>query len=158
MYKFNNLGKEFDKKQIKEVKKGLIFGPIIYCITTLLLYVNMKETVWVFYVFFILSSILWIAIFVAWPIFTLRRHNKTICEISFNTSELTIKGFKSLWMKSKTLKFNIKDIKIINRKFTWYGDDIKDGFILQVSHKQEYYFVNDFFDENEEIYKKLKMM
>jgi hypothetical protein len=95
--------------------------------------------------------IMMILFFIVAPIIMLKRHNRTIDEISFEENNVTLKVFQALWMGSKLIKANKKEIKIIKSKFQWYGKEKKDGYILKLGQNQEYYLVLDYFTDKEQI-------
>lgn len=151
MLETNNNGILRNKYVKKEALKMLIVGPLFSIGYIALSFISMYKWTAFFYIIAPFLFIMMIFFFIVAPIVMLNRHNRTIEEISFEETNLTFKVFQALWMDSKLIKVNKKEIKIIKSKFQWYGKEKKDGYILKLGHNQEYYLVLDYFTDKEQV-------
>lgn len=151
MIKVNNYGVLRNKYVKREALKMLIFGPLFSISYIVFSFISMSKWPVFFYTIAPFLLMMMIFFFIVAPIIMLKRHNKTIEEISFEGEDIILKVFPALWMKSKFIKTNKEEIKVINTKFHWYGKEGKDGYILKISKNQEYYLVLDYFTEKEQI-------
>ncbi len=151
MIKIDNNGKIRDQYVKREALKMLILGPLFSIIYIVLSFISMSKWPDFFYVIALFLLLMMIFFFIVAPIIMLNRHNRTIKEIRFEDNEIKFKSFQALWMKAKFVKANKKDFKITSSKFYWYGKEKKDGYVLKLGQKQEYYIVLDYFTNKEQI-------
>lgn len=147
----NNNGILRNKYVKREALKMLIFGPLFSLGYIVLSFISMSKWPAFFFAIAPFLLIMMIFFFIVAPIIMLKRHNRTIEKISFEENSVTFKVFQALWMGSKSIKADKKEIKIINSNFQWYGKGKKDGYILKLGQNQEYYLVLDYFTDKEQI-------
>ena len=155
MEKVNNNGILRHKFVKKEVWKMLIFGPLFSIIYIVLSFLSMSKWLAFFYVITPILFFMMILFFIVAPIIMLRRHNRTIKEISFDKPKIVFKVFPALWLKSKRIVLNRDQFKVKKTFFNWYGKEKKKGIIITLENNEEYYLVSDFFDEYELIMKSI---
>ena len=155
MYKVNNIGILRNKFVKKEALKMLLGGPLTIIVFLLLTYISMSK--WPAFFFATSPFLLLIGIigFIVAPIKMIKRHNKTICGIYFIDNKVAIVVFQALWLKSKRIELDRDQFETKEITFSWYGKEKKKGVILRLKNNKEYYFVSDFFSENELIIKNL---
>ncbi len=151
MEKVNSNGILRHKYVKREARKMLIFGPLFSIIYIVLSFISMSKWLEFFYVITPILFIMMILFFIVAPIIMLRRHNKTIEEISFEENKITFKVFPALWLKSKKIELSRDQIKVKETYFNWYGNEKKKGVIIILKNNEKYYLVSDFFDEYEYI-------
>lgn len=151
----NDIGNLRNKFVKKESLKMLLGGPITIMILLLLSFISMSK--WPAFFFVTSPFLLLIGIigFIVAPIKMIRRHNRTICGISFIDNKIVIVVFQALWLKSKRIELNRDQFKTKEVFFNWYGKEKKKGIILSLKNNEEYYLVSDFFSENELIIKNI---
>jgi len=155
MYEVNIAGKKRDLYVRREALRGIIFGPIYSMIMIFLTYVSTSRWIAFFYVVCPFLLILMIFLFIYAPIKMLKRHNKTIEEISFEESKIVFEVFSALWLKSRKIKLSRDQFEAKETIFNWYGKEKKKGVIIRLINNKEYYLVSDFFNESEYIIKNL---
>ncbi len=155
MYKLNNIGENRLKYVSKEVIKGFIVEPIVFLFISFLVYLSIYSKSSVGF-FTVLSYILFMFLF---SIFAklrwLNKHNRTISKLEFLNGEVIIKTEKVLWLKDREYQLKKSDIRIENKRFKWYGKKIKKEGLSIFVNDLELYFVNDYFDDYEDIKKLL---
>jgi len=155
MKKVNNNGILRHKYVKRETRKMLIFGPLFSIIYIVLSFISMSKWLAFFYVIAPILLIMMIFFFIVAPIIMLKRHNKTIEEISFDETIITFKVFSALWLKSRKINLSRDQFEAKETTFNWYGKEKKKGVILKLKNGEEYYFVSDFFSDNELIMKNI---
>ncbi len=149
MFLVNDKGNLRNKFVKKEALKMLLGGAITIMILLSLSYVSMSK--WPTFFFATSPIILLIGIigYIIAPIIMLKRHNRTIEEISFEENKIVFKVFSALWLKSKKIELIRGNFEIIESSFIWYGKGKKKGVIIRLRNYEEYYLVSDYFDEYE---------
>jgi len=155
MEKVNNNGILRHKFVKREALKMLILGPLFSIIYIVLSFISMSKWLAFFYVTVPFLVIFIIVGFIYAPILMLKRHNRTIKEISFDKPKIVFKVFPALWLKSKEIILNRDQFKVKDTIFNWYGKEKKKGVIVTLKNNEEYYLVSDFFDEYELIIKNM---
>ena len=85
------------------------------------------------------------------------KENKVIKEIDFTDNLSTIKTFPVHWQKSITIVSDIQNLKISTSEFEWFGKENLKGYILEFNNGNKYYLVIDFFDNIDDILKKMNI-
>ena len=148
--KVNEKGIQRGRYVRKETLKIFIFGPIYAGILIFLSYISMLKWLAYFYATMPLFILMMGVFIVAAPRLMLKRHNKTIKDISFQEGNIIIEVFSALWMKSIEYKFPDKVIKVSNSKFRWYGKGtIKEGYTIKAGPDKVFYLVKDFFSDGD---------
>jgi hypothetical protein len=86
------------------------------------------------------------------------RVNNTINSLEIGESMMKLTTNRALWFKPKKSQIKFESIKLLPSNFVWYGKEKREGIIIRTIDKREYYLVKDFFDEYDEILKKLNSM
>ena len=155
MEKVNNSGILRNKYVKREAQKMLVFGPLFSIIYIVLSFISMSKWLAFFYVTTPILFFMMILFFIIAPIIMLKRHNRTIEEISFEETKIVFKVFSALWLKSKRIELSRDKFKVKETSFNWYGKEKKKGVIIRLINNEEYYLVSDFFNESELIIKNL---
>ena len=140
------------KEKSKEFYKMLIGGIIFY----LLLFVVIKYTIldYSFFIFLtIFLSFIYLFIFVYSPISLKVRINKVIKKIVINETKVLFTANKEL-----TFNKNELDYKIVKRQFTGFSNVGKDGILVKTKSNKEYWIIEDFYNDYDELKNKLVVM
>ena len=149
--KVNEKGVLRDKYVRKEALKIFILGPLYAAVMVFLTYLSMSRWMVFFYatiLFFILMMIFFIIVA---PIIMLKRHNRTIKQISFDDGNIIIEVFSALWLRANEYRFPKNDIKVSNSRFRWYGKkgEEKEGYTIKAGDDRIFYLVKEFFSETD---------
>lgn len=155
MLKINNIGVSRNEYVKREALKMLVFGPLFSVVYIVLSFISMSQWPPFFYLTAPLLIILMIFFFIVAPIKMLRRHNRTIAEISVEDDVVIFKTFPALWMNPKLVTTKLDVLTISTIKFYWYGKKKKEGFKVKSKHNGEYYIVIEYFDVSEKNIKDL---
>lgn len=153
MYKTNDEGQYRYEYVNKNFLYFLVFTPISNSFIIWIMYLSTVEiSISLFY-----AMLAFILVYLAFDIYSalrkLKRQNRTISEVTFSNEDIIIKTDKILWLKAKEYKINKSVIHLKNRKFKWYGKNIKkDGATIFINDL-ELYLVKDYFDDYDIIIK-----
>ncbi len=80
-----------------------------------------------------------------------KRWNRTINTINFESRKVTLETFPIFWYKPKQYVVSAPELIIKKTTFPWYGKDKKEGVVIKVNNQNELYLVKDYFDDYEVI-------
>jgi hypothetical protein len=86
---------------------------------------------------------------------SMKTWNNTINGIDFRDDGIFVSSFSVLWMKPKEYLFSPSPLKIRKMDFEWYGKEKKTGVAITGKDGHQFFFVNDYFDDKEEILARL---
>ncbi len=81
----------------------------------------------------------------------IKRWNRTINTINFESGKVTLETFPVFWYKPKRYVVSAPELIIKKTTFPWYGKDKKEGLVVKVNNQNELYLVGDYFDDYEVI-------
>ncbi len=100
----------------------------------------------------IVPYILCITVYVIFVIkLMIKRWNRTINTINFESSKVTLETFPIFWYKPKQHVVSAPELIIKKTTFPWYGKEKKEGVVIKVDNQNELYLVKDYFDDYEVI-------
>ena len=86
-----------------------------------------------------------------------KRWNRTINIINFESEKVNLETFPIFWYKQKKFTINISRVTLKKTVFPWYGKEKKEGIVIKINNKDEFYLVKDYFDDYETIKNQLNV-
>ena len=117
-----------------------------------------KNGIVFFYIVILPFSIGIIALFLFSTLRMMKRWNKTIEQINFESNKIVAKSFSILWMKSMEYSFSFNEVKIKKSIFEWYGKEKKEGITITIENDFNIYIVKEYFDEYDIILNELNAL
>jgi len=139
------------KNKTKDFYQMLLAGLIIYILFLLVFKFTVKsEGYFLFLAIFI--SLLYIFASIVIPISLKIRLNKVVREVKIGEDQVVL-------VLKKEITWPIKDIKFeeVKKRFTGFSKSRKDGILVKTKTGKEYWIIEDFFNDYEELKKVLKV-
>lgn len=145
VFEINNFGINSIKDKTKEFYKmlfgGIIFYFTLFCATR---YTIDNEGYRIFLLIFL--TVLYAFIFIFTPITLLIKLHKIIRKIQINESYILLETNRELWLSKNEIV-----MKEVRNKFTGFSMRNKDGILFKTLNGKEYWIVEDFFNNYEEL-------
>lgn len=150
-YQINNNGKLSLKKKTRDFYEMIFGGLFLFYIPLLfaIIYTIDSEGYSIFLIIFLTG--LYFFIFIIVPISLIQRINKVIRLIRITDNSIELESNKKHHYNTNEIRF-----KIVKDKFTGFGSRNMSGILLADDKKKEYWLVEDFFNDYEDLKKLVK--
>ncbi len=149
-FEINTIGKHLIKRQTKELPKFIWGGMILLIVFYVGIKYGMEDKTFQF-IMYLWAGFISLLIIVLGPIYVKSKINKVIQKIEFSDNKITI--------ETKRGKSSLKDIHIqkVSDYFKGFGRSHMNGYIIKNKYDaNEYWLIDSFFNENEDIEYELK--
>lgn len=156
MYSANFEGIRRNKYVKLEGLKMLIIGPVFTSFSLFLSYISMSKWLAYFYFTSPFFLVMMIILFIYAPIRMIARQRKTLRELIINENSVTMITFNILWLSEITRVAAIEKMTIKKRIFSGFGPKAKQGLLIKLTSGEEFYLIEDYFDDYRVICEKLE--
>ncbi|GAP43351.1 hypothetical protein TBC1_111512 [Lentimicrobium saccharophilum] len=155
IYYLNNAGLDELKKRRKENLKIFIGFPLFFIAYLCLSYISMRGSLF-FWASLPIFLLLFVFIGIISPTIAAKKFGKVISKLTFEDSRINLSTEKVNFIKGKTINILDTDYELAESKSIQYGNGKTSGLIIKTKGSGEYFLIEIFFDEFEEIKNRMK--